>query len=130
MKASELIAQDGIKMTILSGPEYVDDGKWPHNAYRVRLTRVVNGKRRQITAPFMMGMGLQGDPDINDVLHCLCMDASTIENAGGYLDWCDEFGYDAEDVSYRKVYQACKSTFNRLYEFGRGNFTDYLDCEE
>lgn len=130
MQASELIAQDNIRMAIISGPDYVDSGVWPHYAYRVRLTRTVNGKRRQITVPFMMGTGLQRDPDISEVLYCIAQDARTYESAPEYSEWCKELGYRAEDAESRKVYNACKKTFDRLFFFGRGNLAAYLDCEE
>jgi hypothetical protein len=62
--------------------DYADEN--PHmdsdrqmNHYKVKLTARIDGKRRQYTTFFSMGLGLSGDPKAEDVLDCLASDASS-----------------------------------------------------
>ncbi len=73
------------------------------NHYKVTLKL---GKKRMSTY-FSMGSGLSGAPVAHDVLQSLALDASSLENSGGFLDWANDLGYEwpraCETVSAREA---------------------------
>lgn len=79
------------------------------NAWKIRFRS--NGK--QYTMPMFTGSAL-GEPDVIEALNCLVMDASCYYTSSGYLDFCEEFGYDSNDDKYRRIYDSCKRQFNNL----------------
>lgn len=45
-------------------------------------------------------------PKLEEVIHCLVLDASVLDYAG-FEDWAPELGYDLDSRAAEKVYQAC-----------------------
>ena len=58
------------------------------------------------------------EPNLNDCLDSLLLDASAYEESRDIIDFCNEFGY--EDIKGIKVYKACKKTYNAIHRL----FTD------
>ena len=44
-------------------------------------------------------------PKIEDVLHCLFLDASARDMS--FIDWADNYGYDTDSIRANKIYDAC-----------------------
>ena len=87
----------------------MDNGGVQMNHYKVTLFARVNGKRRQYTLFYSMGIGLRGDPEAADVLDCLASDASGVENARDFADWAYDLGYEMKDLNKaRRTYEACQ----------------------
>lgn len=80
-------------MWVPSNPNMGADGFGSHmNHYKVTLKL---GKKK-LTTYFSMGSGLSGAPVAHDVLQSLALDALSAENAGGFLDWARDLGYEWE----------------------------------
>ena len=57
-------------------------------------------------------------PDLADVLHSVCSDASAYENAPDLLEFCVEYGYDLDTQegrkSAREAFEGCKRAAHKL----------------
>lgn len=102
-----------------NNPNWEQDGDRSYfmNHYKVVLSARFDGKRRQMTTYFSMGLGLHGEPQAADVLDCLASDAAGVENAGDFEDWASEYGYDTDSRKAERIYKNCKRAANRLYKF-------------
>jgi hypothetical protein len=70
---------------------------------------------RRMSVYFSMGMGHNGRrPSPADVLDCLASDASGIENAQSFEDWCGEYGYDTDSRKAHKTYKVCERQAAKL----------------
>lgn len=97
------------------------------NHFKVTLRARVDGKRKQFTTFFSMGMGLRGDPQVDDVLDCIASDSASIENARDFEDWAGEFGYDTDSRKAERIYKICQRQAERLKAFvGSEKYTDLL----
>lgn len=45
-------------------------------------------------------------PDLADVLHSLLLDAAVLD-ARDFADWCGDFGFDADSIKARGIYDTC-----------------------
>ena len=96
------------KITITS--RYTDqnpaDPSWQANHYICKLTRrTEDRKRKQFTIYFSKGYGLNGEPRADEVLNCVAMDSSHIENCPDFEDWAPDLGYDTDS---RKAFNIFK----------------------
>lgn len=75
---------------------------------------LIAGKSR-MTVYFSMGYGHKGKaPKADDVLDCLASDASGIENARSFEDWCGDYGYDTDSRAAEKTFKTCEHQAKRL----------------
>jgi hypothetical protein len=84
--------------------------------WRVTLRNPANGKRMTLT--FSKGIGHNGaEPTTAEVVECLASDASLIDNAPTFADFCAELGYDEDSRKAERTYGQCKrqaESFRRL----------------
>lgn len=73
--------------------------------------------RSRMTIPFSMGSALTREPTVAEVLDCLASDASGIENARSFEDWCGEYGYDVDSRKAEKTFKVCQRQANQLKRF-------------
>ncbi len=59
-----------------------------------------------VTITYSMGPALEREPEVEDVLGCLAMDASTYLNARSFEEWAGELGFDADSRKAERTYQA------------------------
>jgi hypothetical protein len=64
--------------------------------------------------PFSQGSAHTENPTLEDVLDCLALDASGVENAKDFEDWCGEYGYDIDSRKAEKIYNVCKQQAEQL----------------
>lgn len=85
----------------------MDEDQWHKDArhWKVRLTA---GRKpvRRLTVPFSQGSAHTQAPRLGDVLDCLASDASGVENAKDFEDWCGEYGYDTDSRKAERTYRA------------------------
>jgi len=98
-----------------SNPNMQDDGH-RMNHYKVVLTARIDGKRKQFTTYFSMGLGLSGDPDAGSVLDCLASDSSGIDGQS-FEDWAGDYGYDTDSRKAERTYNACVTQAAKLKKF-------------
>jgi hypothetical protein len=73
---------------------------------------------RRMTLTFSKGLGHHGaEPTAEEVLDCLASDASGIENARDFEDFCSEYGYDTDSRKAEKIYKDTKHQTERLRKF-------------
>jgi hypothetical protein len=85
----------------------------PMNNYKVTLKM---GKSR-LSTYFSMGMGLHGEPTVEDVLNCLASDSAGVENARSFEDWCSEYSYDTDSRKAEKTFKVCEKQAEQLKNF-------------
>jgi hypothetical protein len=80
-----------------------------------------------MTTYFSMGYGHKGaKPEAVDVLSCLANDAAGVENAGGFEDWCAEYGYETDSRKAERIYKTCIHQSKRLRQFLGGEAYEQL----
>jgi hypothetical protein len=119
MKLQQFINQHGIKIDA----EWADTnphwtGEYPMNHWKCKLT---NKYRKQMTVYFSTGLGLNGNPEAKDVLDCLAMDASCIENSRNFEDFANDIGYDPDSRKAEKIYKVILRQAEQLKKFLLGN---------
>lgn len=74
---------------------------------------------RQMTVVFSKGIGHKGAlPEVEEVLSCLALDASGLENSrGSFADFCQEYGYDTDSIKAHKTFRACERQRAKLLNF-------------
>jgi len=108
----EFIEENKIKMCceMVDENPHMQDQDWKANHYKVTLKH----QGRQFTMYYSMGLGLKGEPKIDDVLDCCAMDSAGIENARSFEDWANEYGYDPDSRKAEKTYNTCEKQANKL----------------
>jgi hypothetical protein len=85
--------------------------------YKCKLSRRFGNVQRAMTVYFSMGLALCREPTVEDVLDCLASDASTVDNAKSFEDWCSELGYDTDSRKAERTYRACERQREKLMQF-------------
>lgn len=124
------IEEDGIRATVT----YVDSvrGEWNYDVWSVQF-RWINllKKQRRMTVPYMTGIDLsESDVTAESVLSTLIYDTVGYDNAGGFPDWCDEYGFDSGSIKSRKTYNDVKRGADKLYTFLGRRTSVYLDPDQ
>jgi hypothetical protein len=76
------------------------------------LTLKIRGGK-QISTYFSQGYGISSEPDAANVLNCLALDSSDVENNPEFEDWVNEFGY-SDLKAAKKIFQACVKQQQKL----------------
>jgi hypothetical protein len=94
-----------------------DDSDWGRSArhFKVRLTRRVDGSRRQLTTVFSQGSAHTSEPSPADVLSCLIGDA--FYGRQSFDDFCSDLGYDNDSRRAERTWRACKATAPKVDRF-------------
>ena len=80
--------------------------QWDRHATHWRVTIKRGGE--SFTTHYSMGSALRGDPELQDVVHCLLTDA---EYGGeSFADWCDNMGDNPDSRRAYSAWEACKRT--------------------
>jgi hypothetical protein len=111
---ANFIADHGIRMTVKprnSNPNMPDDG-WAYTASHWTCT--LHFGRQRMAVAFSQGSAHFDPPKLADVLDCLASDASGLENARDFADWCAEYGYDTDSRKAERTYKAIKRQASRL----------------
>lgn len=84
------------------------------------------------TLHYSKGLGHEGKPPtIEEVLYCLQIDASMLDQELTFDDWAHSLGYDPDSREAERIFKACVAQTVRLKEFmGDDMFNDLLMCEE
>jgi hypothetical protein len=95
-------------------PNMEQDSKYPMDHWRVAMRH----KGRRFTVYFSMGLGHHGkEPEVAEVLDCLISDATGVDNARGFEDWCGDYGYDTDSRKAHRTYTVCARQGERLRKF-------------
>lgn len=128
MNMQEFIEEQGVTMTAertSENPNMDDSLSMDH--WRCVLKR---GHER-MTLTFSMGHGFNGEPPtVSDVLPGVQSDTASVENANGFEDWCDNYGYDPDSRRAERIYKACERQAKALKRFMGEIFDEFMDCEE
>lgn len=69
-------------------------------------------------------------PDVATVLNCLASDSRGYDNARGFEDWANNYGYDTDSRRAEAAYRVTGEQSKRLrYFLGAANYAELLDCE-
>lgn len=79
------------------------------DGYHFRVT--FRRGRKLMRVPFSVGRGWTDEQRAAlcaaDVLNCVADDASMIENARDFEDWCGDQGYDADSRTAERIHKTC-----------------------
>lgn len=81
-----------------------DKKRWPtpHDKRQAIADECESGRE----APHKYRKSKKIEPDARDVINSLLLDASALDCAS-FADWCSDYGYDADSLSARKIYDEC-----------------------
>jgi hypothetical protein len=65
-------------------------------------------------------------PTLDDVMGCLAMDASSVDNARNFEDWAAELGYDTDSRKAEATYRACVDQVAKLRNLLGGDYATVL----
>lgn len=116
------IREDKITAEVTYGNNAEPLSEHPMDPWTVVLKR----GRRKMTVPFWTGIVWSKEPTSEDVLNGLLIEADGFENASGFEDWCNEYGYDADSRKAEKTYKAVERNAQRLSRFLGEKYEDYL----
>lgn len=106
-----------------ANPHMDDSARMDH--WKCKLRNGLSGNRMTIT--FSMGLGHNGaEPPLYTVLDCLACDAAGIDNAFGFADWADDYGYDTDSRKAERIYKACVKSAEKLRAFCGCAYSDLL----
>lgn len=118
------------------------------NHYKVTLKRKYKLKGnhldsrygfKRITLFFSQGVGIDGEPKVDNVLDCL--KSEYLASLDSFNDFCDEFGYSNDSIRSKKTYDACVKNGKKLQKFfnddhdsnffsmGTNKLPQLLECE-
>ena len=109
------------------------DALHPMDHYLIGIYhRPLGEDQKLFTLYYSKGVGHEGKPPtIAEVLECLQMDASMLDQASDFEDWAADLGYDADSRSAETIYKGCVEQTTRFKEFlGEDLFNDFLILEE
>lgn len=101
-------------------PDWHDADHW-----KVTLKR----GEKEMVIYFSKGYGHQGkEPDIEEVLECLMMDAIEIINSSNFEEWAENLGFDPDSRKAERIYKLTKQQTKKLKTFlGKRAFNELLD---
>lgn len=83
--------------------------------------------RRQLTTPYTMGSGCDGEPDIEDVLDCLISDTAGLDS---FEEWCGDYGYDTDSRTGERLYNTLVLQAKNLRRFlSDDQYAELESCE-
>jgi len=100
----------------ITGDDWSNDARhWRVTLIRLRTSALASRKR--LSLYFSQGSAHTVPPTVTDVLSCLADDASSVENAGGFDEWCSELGYDTDSRKAERTFKATQSQARKLEKF-------------
>jgi hypothetical protein len=116
----------GVKITSTFGGAEVPEG-WTPGTHGYKC--VLRYQGRQATVPFFMGPAHCKEPTAADVLHCLCSDTRSVDNARSFTDWCADFGYDSDSRKAEATYSSCIKLGTKVKRLLGADFELFADAE-
>lgn len=77
---------------------------------------------RQLSTYFSMGPALCHEPTAADVLSCLISDASTVDGARNFSEWCADLGYSDDSIRAERTYRTIEYQSRKLRAFLGSDF--------
>jgi hypothetical protein len=121
MTIQEFIKQNRISIVSEctdSNPNMIDQD-WQANHYKVTLKRNKTENkirtRRQFTLFYSMGFAIKSDPKTEDVLDCMAMDSSSIDQ--DFEGWANDLDYDTDSRKAEKTYNICRKQATKFENF-------------
>lgn len=104
-------------------PHFDSGDNWQGYHYKVTLKR----PGKQLTTFFSMGIGLDHEPTVEEVLDCLASDSCGIDCCTTFEEWCGNYGYDSDSRKAHRLYQAVKRQHGKLIAFlGRDLYKELI----
>jgi hypothetical protein len=100
-------------------------GKWVNCPYHEISKKLASSRYGETTF-----LGLRpAAPTFDEVLECLHLDTTSIENAPIWEDWAAELGYNSDSMKDHAVYQKCMEQYLKLRKFFGSQFQTFVNCE-
>jgi hypothetical protein len=120
MTYDEFVGKHNITMSareVADNPNYAWTGA-THWLVTLHIKLTSDKRQRKLETFYSQGSGFEGAaPKLRDVLCCLVLDASTIDNMASFVEWCAEFGRDSDSISDQKEYRHMVAAAGRFKKF-------------
>ena len=93
-----------------------DKGSTRHDANAYDRIKNLNLKDTADNLALLLKRSKPTPPTLDDVLHCLVMDAEAASMT--FQDWCGNLGYDEDSRKALSIYHECQETYNKLVQAG------------
>lgn len=111
------------ELGITASYDWTSKGENDSDVWEVALT--LNG--RTFVTPFTMGSGHHSvEPEVAMVLDCIASDSAGYDNANGFEDWADEYGYDTDSRKAEAVYNAVKKQREEFATWAGEHYDDFV----
>lgn len=122
MTLQEFIQEQGITVTVTQtddnpGMTDMPEGSRHWKVVFAGYSRPKFLQGQHMTVFFSQGPAHTDPPTGEDVLDCLASDASTYDNAQGFEDWANEYGYDTDSRKAEKIFKAVEKQSIKLAQF-------------
>jgi hypothetical protein len=115
----------------------MDDDKWKKSAshYSIVIEKrehcYQNLPEDAMTLFYSMGSAHKKQPTLEQVLECLAMDSSTINNCQSFEQWASDLGYDEDSKKAEKTYSTVKEQSEKLKKLlGEDAYQELLSIEQ
>lgn len=130
----QFVEKHGVTATATPAESNPNAEDWARDAHhwKVRLRILTGGmmfNQRSLTVPFSQGSAHTTPPTAADVLGCLVMDSSGIDNGTSFEDWCAEYGYDSDSRKAEKTFKLCERQARKLRQFLGAAYDEAMECE-
>lgn len=107
-----------------------DEQKNLFTKYHTLFKCMIKYNGKQYSFPYQCNIA-HDEPNIDNVMYCLLLDASCYNNSRSIEDFCNELGYDFyEDIEKaKKNYKACKRTYEALNRLFTSDELDTIEDE-
>lgn len=78
----------------------------------LKIARALNYSGKRLTMQDISSIYYYKEPLVDDVLHCLFLDAQA--SSASFYDWCSEFGYSSDSIEALKTYHKCQENETKL----------------
>lgn len=69
-------------------------------------------------------------PTIESVVSCIVLDSSGYENAIGFGEWAEEYGYDPDSRKAFRIWEECGEQYRKWKRFTRGLYQEQVEQME
>jgi hypothetical protein len=128
-KIGDFVQANGLAMTATRVG--AAGGDWGRGATEWQVTLRAERNGATMIVPFHMGSAHTDAPDLATVLDCLALDSAGFENATGFADWADEYGFDSDSIKALRTYEQVEEQAHSLRALlGQEAYDELLFCTE
>lgn len=120
---SELIERDRDSFDIDYSADAPPSEEFQHGQTGYRVTLSHNGASIQID------YYSSTEPELEDVLSCMQLDATGYVNARDFEDWASDYGYSTDSRKAEQLWNACGEEYRKLTQLLGAQLAEYMNAD-